>query len=109
MRSDDNGEEEGVTNGEWLRGKLNNFKAHIQQHLRPEAEWTADTRRNVEYVMGMDLDDWLAFASKHLLRYRDDPSAATSEICELYGLECAPPEAKHKITRYVELFIEVLN
>lgn len=98
-----------MKNAEWLNEKLTNFKQHIKSNLSPQEEWTPEIRKNVEYVMDMSLDDWLQFASKHLMRFRANPSEATDEICELYGLQDADTEVKNKITRYVELFIEVLS
>lgn len=98
-----------MKNADWLNEKLSNFKEHIKSNLSPKEEWTPEIHKNVEYVMDMSLDDWLQFSSKHLMRFRANPCEATDEICSLYGLETADSEVKYKITRYVELFIEVLS
>ena len=98
-----------MKNDEWLNEKLANFKSHIQTNLRPQHQWTPEIKKNVDYVMGLSLDDWLQFASKHLIQFKETPSDATAEICELYGLEQTSEDVKDKITRYIELFIEVLS
>jgi hypothetical protein len=98
-----------MKNEEWLNEKLVNFKSHIHENLRPPVDWTPEIKKNVDYVMNMSLDDWLKFASNHLMRFKETPSEATAEICEMYGLENTSEDVKDKITRYIELFIEVLS
>lgn len=98
-----------MKNEEWLNDKLSNFKSLIQSNLKPIEEQSDDTKKNVDYVMSMTLDDWLSFASKHLMKFKNNPQDATTDICEMYGINDVSQEVKDKITRYIELFIEVLS
>lgn len=68
-----------MKNEEWLNEKLVNFKSHIHENLRPPVDWTPEIKKNVDYVMNMSLDDWLKFASNHLMRFKgswDNQSSA---------------------------------
>ena len=44
-----------------------------------------------------------------LMKFKNTPQDATTDICEMYGISDASQEVKDKITRYIELFIEVLS
>ena len=98
-----------MKNEQWLNEKLSNFTSFIQSNLKPIEDQSEDTKDNVNYVMSMSLDDWLSFASKHLMKFKNTPQDATTDICEMYGISDASQEVKDKITRYIELFIEVLS
>jgi putative sterol carrier protein len=66
-----------MKNEQWLNEKLSNFKSFIQSNLQPIEEQSDDTKKNVEYVMSMSLDDWLSFASKHLMKFKNNPQRST--------------------------------
>ena len=94
--------------GDFLQEKLDNFKNHIKTCLKPVELRSKKVHENIEFILKFSLDDWLEFASKHLVPYQDDLDSATKEIIELYDLD-VNEEQKHKIKRYLELFIDCLT